>query len=224
MLEILLASTVLIPCAPSLSVALSVTGARVKLLQILRSVSLHVHIVAAAVYLSAVAVDETIGRVGRSGVVQPPWTLPVPQRRLPVSPMLPISISVVSTVTVRLMPRARVPTPVIVVLLVLSTSMAVRGALAMAAGRMLTIVSHIARLRPISKRVCLSFIISIIVNWLEGLQLIGWERLLLSKGRLMPAFLLPILSLHIQVSRSSMPAPRTNLHLDVLPLPERGEV
>ena len=94
----------------------------------------------------------------------------------------------------------------------------------MAAGRMLTIVPHIARLRPISKRVCLSFIISIIVNWLEGLQLIGWERLLLSKGRLMPAFLLPILSLHIQVSRSSVPAPRTNLHLDVLPLPERGEV
>ena len=109
----------------------------------LRGVSLDVNVVAAAVYLSTMTVNKTIGRVRRCGIVIPPKTFLVPQRRITVSPMLPVSVSMVAAIAVRLVLIIYVSTPIIIVLLLLSTSVAVRWGLSMATRRMLTVVPHI---------------------------------------------------------------------------------
>ena len=157
-------------------------------MQMLRWVSLDVDIVAAVVDLSAMTVNKTIGWIRRCCIVQPPKTFLIPQRGITISSMLPVGVSMVAAIAVRLVLITRISTSIIGVLLFQPTSVAVRWVLSMATGRMLTVVPHIievvhiAWLRPISKWMSLSFIISIIVvNWFEGFQLIGRKWLLISK-------------------------------------------
>ena len=172
----------------------------------LRRICLNINVVATTIHLTAVTVYKTIGWIRWCGIVQPPKTFPVPQRRITVSPMVPVGISVMTAIAMWLVVIACVSTSIVVVLLFLPTSIAIRWGLSMATGRMLTIVPHIVGvihiswLRPISKWMCLSFIISIIVNWFEGFQLIviiGRKWLLISKCHWDSDFLLPILYLHI---------------------------
>ena len=140
-------------------------------------------------------------------------------------------IPTIVTVPMLIVMITRVPSIVVVVLLFISTPVAVRGRLSMATRRVLTVVMshmfaviHLSWLCSISKRMSLSFIISIIdVNWFEGFQLIGRKWLLLSERKVLLALLILYLVI-LRVSRIIEPGVLPDFNLLRLPLPNLGEV
>ena len=140
-------------------------------------------------------------------------------------------IPTIVTVPMLIVMITRVPSIVVVVLLFISTPVAVRGRLSMATRRVLTVVMshmfaviHLSWLCSISKRMSLSFIISIIdVNWFEGFQLIGWKRLLLSIWHMILAFLVPGMRI-VVILRNIEPCIFIHIYLMWLSLPDLGEV